>query len=331
MSGASEELSKPAVPNLRPIWRFTISFLLILFVYLAVNLILGTVYRLAGQIPNLFAILFAANLATLTALLAIYKMLCLLIEDKPLAYVGMGFCGRWKNELGMGLALGTLMILAVAAMERICGAADFSVASMAEGGAQQVASWAVYSIVIFSVAGTSEELSFRGYPFQRLADSIGPIGATAAFAVLFGLVHLGNSSHTWISTCNTMLVGGTLAVAYLRTRALWLPVGIHVSWNLVQGFVLGFPVSGINLPQSLARSQVRGPEWLTGGAYGPEGGLFATLIFVVATVYLLLSKRIYVSREMLDLVFGPVQSAEAGPQPASPATPEAGGENQSQV
>jgi membrane protease YdiL (CAAX protease family) len=326
MSGMTEEISSPGGPNLRPIWRFALSFCLVLFAYLTVNLILGAVFHFAGSIPNLFAILFAANLSMLAALLGIYKMLCLLVEDKPLAFAGLGFHGRWKNELGFGLALGALMILAVAAMERTCGAADFSPASMADGGAQQVASWAAYSVIIFSVAGTSEELGFRGYPFQRLADSIGPIGATAAFAILFGLVHLGNSSHTWISTCNTMLVGVTFAVAYLRTRALWLPIGIHVAWNIVQGFVLGFPVSGIVLPQSLLRPQVRGPVWLTGGDYGPEGGLFTTLIFVAATVYLLLSKRIYVSREMRNLVFGP---AEAATQAAAPAAHDVVEENKS--
>ena len=313
----SEEAPNPTGPNLRPIWRFAISFCLLLFAYLTVNLMLGTVFHFAGGAPNLFAILFAENLSMLAAMLAIYKMLCTVIDGKPLAFVGLGFHKRWKNELGFGLALGALMILAVAALERICGAASFSVASLADGGAQHVAVWAAYSLIIFSVAGTSEELSFRGYPFQRLADSIGAVGATAAFAILFGLVHLGNSSHTWISTCNTMLVGVTLAVAYLRTRSLWLPVGIHVAWNLVQGFVLGLPVSGIVLPQSLLHSQVRGPDWLTGGKYGPEGGLFATLIFVAATVYLSLSKRIYVSREMRDLVFGPVVAESQSPTPAA--------------
>jgi membrane protease YdiL (CAAX protease family) len=222
------------------------------------------------------------------------------------------------------LALGTLMILAVAALERAFSAADFSWGAFVEGGAQQTAAWAVFSVVIFSVAGTSEELSFRGYPFQRLADSVGPIGATAAFAVLFGLVHLGNTSHTWISTCNTMLVGVTFAVAYFRTRALWLPVGMHVSWNFVQGFVLGFPVSGILLPQSLVRPQIHGADWLTGGAYGPEGSLLAAVVFVAATVYLLLSKRIYVSREMRELVFGPIPVLSNEPEPASPPAPNAG-------
>ncbi len=307
--------------RLRPIWRFTISFFLVLFAYLVVGLILGAAAHLLGFKPNLFVSLFTANLIVLAVLLGIYKALCALVDDKPLAYVGLAFRGRWANELGIGLALGALMILAVAALERIFGAADFS---LVQGEALPIAIWALYSIVILSVAGTTEELSFRGYPFQRLADSIGPLGATAAFAILFGLVHLGNASHTWISTCNTMLVGVTLAVAYFRTRALWLPVGMHVSWNFVQGFVMGFPVSGINLPQSLVRPQIHGAEWLSGGAYGPEGSLLSTVVILAATVYLLLSKRIYVSREMSELVFGPAPVPGTEPEAVSPAAPNSG-------
>ena len=69
-----------------------------------------------------------------------------------------------------------------------------------------------------------------------------------------------------------MLVGVPLSVAYLRTRALWMPVGIHFAWNYVQGFIFGLPVSGFRLPTSVLTARVHGAAWLTGSAYGPEGG-----------------------------------------------------------
>ncbi|MGE5325808.1 MAG: hypothetical protein ACM3NO_02115, partial [Deltaproteobacteria bacterium] len=83
MSGMSEEPSNPAPPNLPPISRFAISLSLVLFAYLAVNLILGVIIHFAGRIPDAFTLLFAGDLGMLAAMLAIYKMLCLLIEDKP--------------------------------------------------------------------------------------------------------------------------------------------------------------------------------------------------------------------------------------------------------
>ncbi len=311
--------------RLRPVWRFFISTLLVILVYLFIGIFLGFVAHVLDYSFNLFVTLFVVNLLVMTTLLGMYKMFCLYVDEKPLAYVGLAFRGRWAAELAMGFALGALMILAAAGLERALGAATFSWSPLSEGQGQKIAVWAFYSFITLAVAGTTEELSFRGYPFQRLADSIGPVGATAVFAALFGLVHLGNASHTWISTCNTMLVGVTFAVAYFRTRALWLPVGLHVSWNLVQGYVLGLPVSGINLPASLLRPQLHGAEILTGGNYGPEGSLLATVVIVAGTVYLLLSKRIYVSKEMRELVFAPMPSEGPAPTPSPPEAPNPSG------
>jgi membrane protease YdiL (CAAX protease family) len=243
-----------------------------------------------------------AQLFALAALLAAFKLLTSLLDRRPLGSVGLAFCGRWHLELGMGVGIGALMIFSVAALERLLGIAHFTLNSASPG---QFAGWGVGLLVFLFVAATDEELIFRGYPFQRLADALGPAAAVALFSGAFGLVHLRNPDHTWLSTLNTMLVGVPLALAYLRTRALWLPVGIHFAWNYFQGFGLGLPVSGIRMPFSLYRAEVAGNQLLTGGAYGPEGGLLATGVIVAATVYLALSKRIYISKEMRTLVFGP--------------------------
>ena len=85
---------------------------------------------------------------------------------------------------------------------------------------------------------------------------------------------------------------------------LWLPIGIHFTWNFVQGFVLGLPVSGLVAPVSVVKAKVAGKAWLTGASYGPEGGLLTTLVIVAATGYLALSKSIYISKETRTLVFG---------------------------
>jgi len=161
------------------------------------------------------------------------------------------------------------------------------------------------------LSATNEELVFRGYPFQRLVDSLGPAGAVAVSSVCFGLMHLGNPDHTWFSTINTMLVGIPLSLAYLRTRALWLPVGIHFAWNYVQGFIFGFPVSGFRFPATLLSAHVHGGEWLTGSAYGPEGGLFCTIAVLGATLFLFWSPGIRMSGRMKELVFGPSPYAAA--------------------
>jgi hypothetical protein len=229
--------------------------------------------------------------------------------------VGLAFCGRWHLEFGMGLGIGTLMILSVGALEQFLGMAHFTVNSASPG---QSLGWGGGLLFFFCVAATDEELIFRGYPFQRLAEALGPAVAVALSAGLFSLAHLANPSHAWISTLNTMLVGVTFALAYLRTRALWLPVGIHLAWNYVQGYGLGLPVSGIRMPFSFLRAEGNGSELLTGGPYGPEGGLLATGVILAATVYLSLSRSIYISREMRALVFGPAPVAASAAEAVVP-------------
>lgn len=305
--------------RVRPVWRFAISVFMVAVAYVGLGIGLGLFFGVMGGRPGLLLSLFLVNLLMLGALLAIYKILTNLLDGRPLGSVGLAFRGRWRAELGLGLALGALMILAVAGLERVFGAANFQ---WSGDPLEQILVGGGLALVVLGVAGTTEELTFRGYPFQRLADALGPVGAVAVFSALFGIAHLGNRSHTWISTCNTALVGVTFAVAYLRTRSLWLPVGMHVAWNFVQGFVLGLPISGIRLPTGLARPEIHGAMWLTGGNYGPEGSLLATFVILLATVYLLISKRIYTSKEMRELVFGPLSVANpaepgVGPPPES--------------
>src|SRR5208337_181905 len=112
-------------------------------------------------------------------------------------------------------------------------------------------------------------------------------------------------------TLNTALVGIPLCVAYLRTRALWMPVGIHFTWNYIQGFVFGLPVSGHTFSPSLLKVQIHGAAWLTGSAYGPEGGLLSTVAIVGAGIFLFFSSRIRISEKMKELVFGPSPGAAA--------------------
>ncbi len=165
-----------------------------------------------------------------------------------------------------------------------------------------------FSLMLFAVAAANEEAIFRGYPFQRLAESITPVGAIAATSALFGLAHLANPHRTWISTLNTALVGIPFAIAYLRTRSLWMPIGMHFIWNFLMGFFLGLPVSGFTISASALTARVQGPTWLTGGDYGPEGGLLAMGAILVGTAYLSFAKSIYTTEEMKARVFAPAAS-----------------------
>jgi hypothetical protein len=85
-----------------------------------------------------------------------------------------------------------------------------------------------------------------------------------------------------------------------------MPIGMHFIWNFLQGFFVGLPVSGLMFSASVLTARVQGPAWLTGGNYGPEGGVLATAPILLGIAYLTFSKRIYTTGEMKALVLDPV-------------------------
>jgi len=292
--------------SLRPIWRCLLSLAL---AFLASSLA-GFAYILTGGArgvsPGVNAPYGTLDLLMLLAFLGAFKIMTRVIEHKPLGVIGLAFHPCWVNELCLGLGIGVIMIVSVGGAEALLGLARFAPSTFA---ARSELAYGGGLLLILSISATNEELIFRGYPFQKLVQSLGPPGAVALSSACFGLVHLGNPHHTWISTVNTMLVGIPFSIAYLRTRSLWMPVGMHFTWNYVQGFVLGLPVSGLALSPSVLQAQVHGAAWLTGSAYGPEGGLISTAVFVGAGICLFLSPRIRISERMKELVFGPSLAA----------------------
>jgi uncharacterized protein len=252
-------------------------------------------------LPASLSHLFWFSLLMLPLLLGLYWILTRFLDGCPLGSVGFAFHSRWKNELATGLIAGIVMLLAVAGAESLLGVARFSLAPVP---AVRTLLAGIVLFLLLMVAAADEELVFRGYPFQSLVGVAGPVAAVVVASALFGAAHLRNPFQNWISTLNTALVGVLLAICYLRTRALWLPLGIHFSWNFVQGYVLGLPVSGVTFPSAIFQAKISGPSWLSGGAYGPEGSILCLSVIAAGTVYFFVSRRIYTASEMQHLGLG---------------------------
>ena len=285
--------------TLRPIWRCFLSVVLVFVAEEVANLAAG---ELQGVVPWMAAKYALYFLFELAALLGAFKIMTRVFERKPLGMVGLAFHPAWTRELLVGLGIGSIMMLVVGAAEALLEVTRFAPSPLP--ATSELAYGGGFFLILF-LAAANEELVFRGYPFQKLVDSLGPTVAVVLASVCFGLVHLGNPGHTLFSTINTMLVGVPLSIAYLRTRALWMPVGIHFAWNYVQGFIFGLPVSGFRLPASVLNPRGHGGAWLTGSAYGPEGGLLCTIVVVGAGLFLFLSPSIRMSGRMKELVYAP--------------------------
>lgn len=288
--------------QLRSIWRFFLSIVILFSVFVLTGVVLKRFLVVGKAHPSLWVAAFWQSVLGLAGILAAFKLMTAVFERRPLGSVGLAFHPRWWRELGRGLVVGAAMLFLAIGLEWAFGFARFTFTPhpMMRAGS--------LSFVVFALAAANEEALFRGYPFQRLAESFTPVGAIAVTSALFGLAHLANPHRTLISTLNTALVGIPFCVAYLRTRALWMPIGMHFIWNFLLGFFLGLPVSGFTLPASILTSHVLGPARLTGGDYGPEGGLLAMGAILATTVYLVLTKSICTTEEMEALAFAPVKS-----------------------
>ena len=153
-------------------------------------------------------------------------------------------------------------------------------------------------LVIFIFVAWNEELLSRGYHLQTIASGTNLFWGVVISSAIFGLLHLGNPNATWVSAAGIFFAGVFLAglffaYGYLRTKQLWLPMGMHLGWNFFEGVGFGFPVSGLADIYKLIRIQVHGPEIWTGGAFGPEAGLIVlpSLILGVILIYLYTLKR----------------------------------------
>jgi uncharacterized protein len=200
-------------------------------------------------------------------------------QRKPIEEMGLVVRAGAAQEFGIGAALGWGMMIA-------------SILPMVLTGGLIVSVWTtsrqfvllLLNLLVLALAALAEEIAFRGYPFQRLIEALGPTLATLTFSAIFGLMHLMNPGATRGSTVVTMLAGWLLSVGYLRTRALWLPWGWHFAWNASMSLLFGLPLSGLTRFSPVIQSNTIGPDWITGGNYGPEGSLVTGAVLLIGLI-----------------------------------------------
>jgi membrane protease YdiL (CAAX protease family) len=145
-------------------------------------------------------------------------------------------------------------------------------------------------LLLFGVGlatGYSEELVFRGYILQNLGEGIGLVWAVVVSCILYGLMHMPNPNSTLLSGVIIAIFGFLRIFGWLRTGQLWLSIGMHAGWNFFQGPILGFSVSGLD-SESLIKHTVSGPNWMTGGSFGPEAGIVVVPVVLLALMVMFL-------------------------------------------
>jgi membrane protease YdiL (CAAX protease family) len=232
------------------------------------------------------------------------------LEGLPWRALGLSFHPRWLRDLLLGSVIGIAALALAIIIATLAGGLSFTISG--RDFAVAVIKTLIGSSIIFVVAALAEEALFRGYPLQTLARAHLVWVAIVLTSILFAAAHFSNPNSTLLGLVNTALAGVWFVIAYLRTRTLWLPLGLHWSWNWALAAVFGLPVSGMtNLaPYPLLRGADLGPAWLTGGGYGIEGGIACTISLVVFMIFTWRTRLLSASPEMKQL------TSEENPAPA---------------
>ena len=199
------------------------------------------------------------------------------LDHRPLRDFGVTLDRAWWRSLGAGFAVGAALIAFIFGLEygmgwvRVTGTWSRNAAGVSLPLALS------FSLVKVLCVGTYEEFVSRGYWFRNISDGLNPAAAAIISSAIFAALHATNENSSLLSTTG-LFVNGLLFVAALRaTGRLAAPIGLHIAWNLFQGAVFGFPVSGDKEGASIIAIQQRGSEILTGCSFGPEAGIVGIL------------------------------------------------------
>ena len=138
---------------------------------------------------------------------------------------------------------------------------------------------------MFIIGALNEEIMVRGYILSNLIDSMNRYIALFVSSLLFAIMHLANANVTVLSFTNIFLAGILLGIYYIHRRNLWLPIGLHFSWNFFQGPIFGYEVSGVDVMGAVSQ-HIQGSDLLTGGKFGFEGSIVATFLMIITIVLL---------------------------------------------
>jgi len=202
-------------------------------------------------------------------------------DGRSFRALGLWFFPRWWLPAAAGVAAGALPIALVALVAAEWNGSGFIAPASADRNLPSL-------LAFFLLAAAFEELMFRGYAWQSLSDALGPLSASLVSSLLFGLAHANNPQAGLLSLGNTVLAGALMCAARWRSRALWMPLGLHFAWNVFLGPVFGYPVSGLPLSGGAALVSGKAPDWVTGGGYGLEAS--AVLTVVAAGAILLVTR-----------------------------------------
>lgn len=204
------------------------------------------------------------------------------IDRKKLGYIGIKSLKYYYKDLILGLIIGAVLVTLNVILILLIGDASFS----SEISNINFSNSLLKGFLVFIVVGFAEETLFRGYFIMTLQQMGKWWLSILVSSIIFALLHGGlNDNVTYIGVINLLLAAILLGYMFIKTQSIWMPVGLHITWNYFQGYIFGVEVSGRTVGEGLYTLNVK-DTFMTGGAFGLEGGLGNTIVLTVALIFM---------------------------------------------
>jgi membrane protease YdiL (CAAX protease family) len=233
-----------------------------------------------------------------------------IFESRPLADAGLWWNRSSADNLALGLGGGIGAACIVLGLPLLAGAAHLE----ATPGEAFALDKLLFIAVLLAAGASGEELFFRGYGFQVLLAAAGPWATVLPVGIVFALLHGGNPNATWFGVVNTAGFGVLFGYAYLRSRDLWLPIGMHFGWNFTLP-LFGAAVSGLKMNVTGYALVWSAGKWWSGGEYGPEASVLTSAVLGGLAVYIY---KAPIRRQTSPLTDPPAGSVVCEPSPPLP-------------
>lgn len=255
----------PDEPRLRAGWRILVEFIFLVVIVFFIGFLAQLLIQY-GLNEYLGSIIVVLGITTSVFMGRRF------LDRRSFVSLGLKLNTWTLMDLFVGFAIGGLIIGLIFYLEMALGWLTIDKYAWQNYPLEEVRGLMIGMLITFIFVGWQEELVSRGYLLQNLIDGLNVFWGVIVSSILFGLLHLANPNSSIEGALGTFLVGIFLSYAYLVTRQLWLPIGLHIGWNFFEGPIFGFPVSGVDAFRVLQQS-VNGPTLITGGSFGPEAGL----------------------------------------------------------
>ena len=285
----------PDEHRMRAGWR--ISFQTLLWQLLTTIVFLGFV--LLGQEILYNRFLLNKSISLISVIVSIY-LARKYLDHRSFVSLGLRINTRALWDILSGITIAGAMMLLIFFIEWTAGWLQFEGFAWQRDYSNSVLVDTLEMLLLFCIVAFDEELLSRGYHLQNLEDGTNLLWGMILSSVLFAFMHSYNPNYSIAAWVGLFSAGMFLGLAYVLTRQLWLPIGLHIGWNFFEGTIFGFRVSGLESFRIIEQN-VQGPPIITGGAFGPEAGLILIPALGLGTLLIYLYSR---SRRSKDIGMG---------------------------